>query len=727
MARMKQGADMTANHTAHQGDPDLLKALINPDIVALIGASNTPGRLTARPQSFLTQHGFQGRILPINPRRDQVQGIPALPSLAAHDAARDGVIDHAYILLDTDGAIAAVEDCARAGVRVVSILADGFAETGAEGQAKQDRIAAIARAANMHVIGPNSTGTAHVPSRFICTSNAAFAARNLPAGGLCVLSQSGSLTGMLLSRGATRGVGFSGFASLGNEAVTDIGTYGQWMLDDPATHCFALFMETVRNPDALERFARAAHDQDKPVVAYVIGRSDEGQDLAVSHTGALSGAAGAISGFLRDIGIVEVPVLDALLDAPLALRRARPDPARPRHATVLTTTGGGGGMILDQINAHGVPIAGCGAQTREGLAHTGISLGSGKLIDVTMAGAKAETMSQVVSALLTDPETGVLVVALGSNAQFSPDQAIAPLLAARDAAPEGAAPMVVMPLPHAPESLGILQENDVAGFANVESCAASVAALFAAAPPLEVPELAVPEGVAMAVTGQEVWDEISAGHVFDALGITGPAQAVLPAGATGRALKQAIDALPLTYPLVVKLVSPDLPHKTEAGAVRVNIPTPEALATAIPDMQAAAEAYCPGYRLTGVLVQEMAKGLGEALIGLTRDPRVGPMITLAAGGIWAEVLRDSTIRRAPISLSTARQMISEIKSFAPLRGYRGQPKGDLEALAHALCAVSQLALIPEITEAEINPILIGPEGQGITRLDALIRTKAPET
>ena len=327
-----------------------LQALLSPRRVALIGASDTPTRLTARPQRFLQAQGFAGEIVPVNPRRDSVLGLPAVPSVT-----EAGEIDHAYILLDAGPAIAALEDCARAGVRVVSMLADGFAEAGPEGVARQARIAALAREAGIRLIGPNSTGIVHLRNGFFCTSNAAFAATDIPVGGLTVLSQSGSMTGMLASRGAARGTGFASFASLGNEAVTDVGTLGSILLEDPETDSFALFLETVRDPAALERFARAAHARGKPVVAYVIGQSEDGQQLAVSHTGAMAGARGAISSFLKDIGVIELRVLDALLDAPGALVRAQIDPARPRSATVLTTTGGGGGMVLDQVSARGWP------------------------------------------------------------------------------------------------------------------------------------------------------------------------------------------------------------------------------------------------------------------------------------------------------------------------------------------------------------------------------------
>lgn len=680
-----------------------LTALLSPRRVALIGASDTASRLTARPQQFMTARGFGGEIVPVNPRRDTVLGRPAVVSVL-----EAGPVDHAYILLDADPAIAALHDCARAGVRVVSMLADGFAEAGEAGATRQRRVADIAREAGMTLIGPNSTGLVHVPAGFYCTTNAAFAGA-IPAGGLTVLSQSGSMIGMLASRGAARGIGFSTFVSLGNEAVTDVGRLGLSLLDDPTTTCFALFLETLRNPAGLEAFAREAHARGKPVVAYVIGQSEDGQQLAVSHTGALAGAAGAISCFLRDIGVVEVSILDALLDAPRAMVSARPDPARPRSVTVLTTTGGGGGMVLDQISARGVAVAGCGAQTRQRLAPAGIPLGSGKLVDVTLAGARPEVMQAVVSALLEDPETGVLIAAIGSSAQFQPELTVAPLVAALEAAAAGHAPLAVMPLPHAPDALKMLTDKGIPAFATVESCAESIAALFARTAPVPRGSGGLPEAAIALLdrAAEGVMDEVAAGEVFAALGLAQPGQEILAVGRPASPVK-------LQFPVAAKLVSAALPHKSEAGAIRLGLRDQTELDRAIEDMLA--QVQVP---VTAVLVQEMATGLGEALIGLTRDPVVGPVITLAAGGVLAEVLGDATMRPAPVTEATALEMISDIKSFAPLRGYRGLPEGNLAALALAVSAVSCLAAHPRVIEAEINPVLIGRDG--VLRLDALIR------
>ena len=692
----------------------VLKALVDPESVALVGASATAAKLTARPLTFLRQHGFQGRIVPINPVRSTVLDLPAWPSV------RDipGGVDHAYILVDAEPALAALEDCATAGVKVVSVLADGFAEAGEEGRARQNRLQQIARDAGILLVGPNSTGVVTTRNGFACTTNAAFATDRLLPGRLAVLSQSGSLIGTILSRGQARGTGFSTLISVGNEAAAGIGEMGSLLLDDPETDGFLLFMETIRNRDRLAEFARKAAEQDKPVVAYVIGRSDEGQALSVSHTGALTGSAEAMQAYLRDIGIRQVQTFETLIEAPPALARMKAGSNRPRSVTVVSTTGGGGAMLVDQISARGVAIAGCSAAAQAAFQAGNIPHGHGKLVDLTLAGTKYDTMKKVVSTLLTDPETGLLVIAIGSSAQFNPELAVKPIVDALHEAPAGHAPVMAFPLPQAPESLTLLEAGGVPAFRTVECCAETVELFMH--PPKTVQDAApasLPPTAAdlLQAAPSGTMDEVSAGAVFSALGARRPGQIV-----TGPDCRLP-DELPFAFPVVAKLVSPDLPHKTDAGAIRVNLSDRAALEAAIAGMRRSAESYRPGYRLSGVLVQEMCHGLGEALVGIIRDPLVGPVITLAMGGVMTEIYRDSTVRPAPVSVAAAREMIGEVKGFALFRGFRGKPSGDIEALAHTVSAVSALALSDLVEEAEINPVLIRPQGEGVVLLDALIR------
>jgi acyl-CoA synthetase (NDP forming) len=694
----------------------LLRAMIAPRSVALIGASATVGKLTARPLGFLQAQGYRGRIYPVNPTRTEILGVRAYPTVSAIPEH----VEHAYVMLGAEGAIAALKDCGKAGVRVVSVLADGFAEAGGAGLKRQQELVQIAQDSGILLIGPNSTGVVGVHSGFACTSNAAFRVDAIVPGNIAVLSQSGSLIGTILSRGAARGAAFSNFISVGNEAAVGIGEIGQLLIDDPDTHGFALFMETIRNPDALASFTRAAAKAGKPVVAYMIGRSDEGQALSVSHTGALTGSREAVSAFLQDCGIHQAEHFETLIDAPHALTRCKLPQGRPKAATVVSTTGGGGAMLVDHISHQGVRIAGCSLASRAHLEAQNIPLGLGKLIDVTLAGTKYDVMKEVISTLIADPETGVLVVAIGSSAQFNPELAVQPIIDAVAEAGVDAAPVMAFPLPHAPESLAMLRAGGVPAFQSIEACVETLAFLMqegrisgSSITPV------LPDAVSALIAGMDsrVLDEVKSGAVFEALGIPRPQQIILRDG------DAAPDALPFDFPVVAKLISPDLPHKTEARAIRVGLVDKPALECAIAEMKTAAETYTAGYAREGVLIQEMLSGVGEVLVGLTVDPLVGPVVTVGVGGVMTEIYRDTAVRPAPVSVDGARDMLGEIKGMTLLRGFRGKPAGDLGALAQAIAAISTLALHPRIFEAEINPLLVGETGQGVILLDSLIRLK----
>ncbi len=695
--------------------------LVAPRVVALVGVSDGAGKLSGRPFHFCRQHGFAGQIYIVNPRRDTVLGETAYPSVVAIPAP----VDHAYLLVGTGLVEAALDDCIAAGVKVVTVLADGFAEAGDDGRARQARLVAKANAAGIMLIGPNSMGVVNSSTGFVCTTNAAFKTAALLPGRLAVLSHSGSLIGTLLSRGTVRNIGFSHFVSLGNEAQSCVGTVGLTLVDNPDIDGFALFLETMRNPKAFARFAAAAHSLGKPVVAYVLGKSSEGQALSVSHTGALIGEAAAVGAFLRHHHIAEVSQLDALFEAP-ALMLQKPRLAdRPRVATVLTTTGGGGAMLVDQLSLRGVALAGLGPDSADFFRRNDIPFGSGKLVDVTLAGAQYDVMKAAITQLITDATTGLLVVAIGSSAQFNPELAVKPIIDAVAENP-GAAPVAAFPLPHAPDSMAMLQAAGIPAFGGVESAADTIALFLADDTGHDEPDRLPPDvaqKIAALITAHSagaVLDEVDAGDIFAGLGIKAP-PAILIADNPVKAddLDTVLDDAGVAYPVVAKLVSPDLPHKTEYGAVTLNIMTGDALETAMTTMRAHVAHRAPHAQIEGVLIQSMVTGLGEALVGFRRDNLVGPVVTVGAGGVMAEIYRDVAIRPAPVSVQTARQMLDEVKGFALLRGYRGRPVGDLDALARLVAAVSQLAAFDAVAEAEINPVLV--RADGVVRLDALIR------
>jgi acyl-CoA synthetase (NDP forming) len=683
---------------------NLREALFSPRSVAIVGQSDDAGKTAGRPLKFLRQMGYAGRVYPINPRRETVLGERAWPSLAALPEAPD----HAYIVTPTEAAIAAVEDCGRRGVKVATVLADGFAEAGSAGLEREKRLRETRERTGIRIVGPSSLGVIDLRSKAMLTANAAFDEKELPVGRIFAASHSGSLIGALLTRGKARGIGFAGLVSVGNEVDLSLGEICAATLDDPGIDGYMLFLETMRHADALRRFALEAAARGKPILAYKLGRSAAARELAVTHTGALAGEDDVADAFLADCGIARVDTFEALIEGLPLIARVLPAARRRQgRVGVVTTTAGGATMVVDPLASRGVTIEQASAATLARLAAAGIEVKPARLIDLTIAGARYDTMKAALDILLAAPEFDLVLAVVGSSSRSEPEKTVRPII---DSAGAGK-PLAAFLVPDAPEALAALSRAGVPNFRTPEACADAVAAALARRPPrLTAARCASPP----AGEGR-VLDEIAAGALIDRLGI-----ALAPAVAIDAGSAQA-PSLPFPYPVAVKVLSAEIAHKTDVGGVVLGVGDGEALLAAIEKIRADVAERKSGAEVTRVLVQPMLAGLGEVLIGYRVDRDVGPLVMVAVGGVLAEIVRDRSLRLAPVDLSTAREMIAELRGLTPLAGYRGKPKGDLDALAQAVVALSRLADDPGVAEAEINPLIVRPAGQGVIAVDALVK------
>jgi acyl-CoA synthetase (NDP forming) len=680
----------------------LAKALLSPTSVALVGVSDDTSKTGGRPLQYLRRSGFKGALYPINPKRTTVQGEQSWASLAALPE----VPEHVFVLAPTESVVETARECARLGVKVLTILASGFSEAGAEGMAREQALREICASSSLRLLGPSSLGVVNPRNGLILTANAAFAEPDLPVGKVLVASHSGSMIGALVSRGKVRGVGFAGLISVGNEVDLSIGEICMSTLDDPAIEGYLLFLESMRHGAELQAFARAARRVGKPVIAYKLGRSAAAAEMATTHTGAIAGEDDVADAFLKDLGIARVGILEALLETfPLAKRI--PLESAPKRVGVVTTTGGGAAMVVDQLGVRNVVVEPPSAVTLARLEQAGLPCTPGRVLDLTLAGTKYETMKSALEILLTAPEFDLVLAVVGSSARFQPNLAVKPIIeSARQPKP-----LAAMLVPDAPEALASLTAEGVPCFRTPEACADAIAAVFsrrqASQEALSQPHYGAPT---------QSLSEAQAYGVLDQLGVTHAPTAVR------RFDGRVTSALPFAFPVVAKVCSADIPHKTEVGGVLLNIRDEQELEVALATLQCNLREKAPGVTCDEVLVQPMLKGLGEVLVGYRIDPEAGPIVMLAAGGIWAEVAKDRSIRLAPVTVETAREMVTEVNALKTLTGLRGKTRGDLEALARAVSALSQLAMRPDlrIVEAEVNPLLILPEGQGVTAVDSLI-------
>ncbi len=683
---------------------NLRDALFSPRSVAIVGQSDDASKAAGRPLKFLRRIGYAGRIYPVNPRRDTVLGERAWPALAALPEPPE----HAYIVTPTEAAVAAVEECGRLGVKVATVLADGFAEAGAEGIAREARLRETCARTGIRIVGPSSLGVVDLRTRVMLTANAAFDEKDFPLGRIFAASHSGSMIGALMSRGKARGTGFAGFVSVGNEVDLSLGEICAATLDDPDIDGYMLFLETMRHADTLRRFALSAAERGKPIIAYKLGRSDAARELAVSHTGALAGEDDIADQFLKSCGIARVDTLEGLIEGLPLLSRV---PAAARGARkrvgVVTTTAGGATMVVDPLASRAVTVEPASAATLARLAAAGIEVKPARLVDLTIAGARYETMKAALDILTAAPEFDLVLAVIGSSARTQPETTVRPVIDSAGAA----RPLAAFVVPEAPEALAMLSRAGVPNFRTPEACADAIAAALSRQPPRPLPA----RSAAPVASGGPILDEFAAGALLDRLGIARAPSVALEVGIA------AAPPLPFAYPVAVKVLCVEIAHKTDVGGVALGVADGEALLAAIQNIAATVAERRPGARVARVLAQPMVSGLGEVLLGYRVDRDVGALIMVAAGGVLTEIARDRSLRLAPIDLATAHEMIAEVRSLIALAGYRGRPAGDLDALARAMVALSQLADDANIAEAEINPLIVRPAGEGVVAVDALVK------
>ena len=700
-------ADAAGAATA-PADRPLADCLFRPRSVAIVGASGDPKKNNGRPQRYLSKHGYPGPVYPVNPAYETLLGVPCYPALTAVGRP----IDHALVMVPGPAVEAVIEDCIAAAIPCATIFTGGFAESGAEGAARQRRLVARAREGGLRLLGPNSLGVVNTHLPMTLSANAVLEREALPAGRFGLVSQSGSLIGALVSRGQARGIHFSTLVSVGNESDLSVGTVAGMMVDDPETDVVILFLETLRDRAALEAMALKAQAAGKPVMAYVLGRSELGQSLAQSHTGALAGRTLAMDAFLRDLGILRVNLFESLIETPPLLAGRRAPGAR--RVAVVTTTGGGGAVVADHLGDKGLEVVPPPAPLRQALADQGLEIGDSRIVDLTMAGTREETVTTCLETLIDSPTVDAVVMVVGSSSEFHPELAVKPLTKWAKAAK----PVVAFLFPNAERSLSLLAEAGIAAFRTPEACADALNAYLRWTPPRR--RASVPLNAAV---GQELGrhdaaatlNERDALALFSALGVpVADCRSMAPEGPA---------PADIAYPVVAKILSPEIAHKSDLGGVAVNIPDAAALLDAARRIHDTVAAARPEARLDGILVQPMAQGLAEAIVGIHMDPLAGPIVMVGVGGVLAEVYQDLAIRLAPVDRDEALAMIREVKGLAPLFGARGHPKGDVEALARSVAALSMLAADPggAVPEAEINPLIVMGEGRGAVAVDGWAR------
>jgi acyl-CoA synthetase (NDP forming) len=717
-----------------------LDALFRPQSVAIVGASNDPNKVGGRPLAFLKKAGWAGRILPVNPTAREVQGIAAFASLEAIE----GGIDQAIIAVPAAQVLATVRQCIARGVRALQVFSSGFGE-GPDAAQGQLQLQAMAREAGVRILGPNSLGLFNAVDGFFGTFATALDGAWPRAGGIGVATQSGAFGSYFFGMAQQRGLGFSHFVATGNEADVDVADCIAFLAQDAATRLIVMAVEGCKDGRKLEAALHQARAAGKPVLAMKVGVSTAGAQAAATHTGALAGEDRVFDAVLRGCGAHRAGSLQELVDAAHVATAGPLPPAR--SLLVVTTSGGIGVLAADAAEAFGLALPAIDNAALAAIEQIAPLAGGRNPVD-TSAGILGDlaAYARIAGHALASQPCGAVLCYLAHVPRNAAHwaQLRAPLYALRAAYPQIAFAVVAL------ADAAVEADLQAHGFATFTDPTAAVRALAACAPMHVIAGLTRnpaghviagltrnPDGAGISAAPVPAWMPGRARHDnqgSDALPLIGDLstetaakQALATHGITfapERAVRDAGQAAAagraLGYPVVLKIVSPDIAHKTEAGGVQLGIQDEDTLRAALPAMQARVEARCPGARLEGFLVARQLTGGVEILVGTKTDPAFGPVVTVAAGGVLAELIDDICVRPAPVDAATALQMLHSLRIARLLQGWRGAPPCDMEALAQQVATLSQIAWASRghIASIDLNPVLALPDGA--YALDALV-------
>jgi len=699
--------------------PHPLDSFFAPESIALIGASRDLEKIPGRLLSMLRKNEYPGKIYPINPNYGDIDGLKCCKTIAEVGAP----IDLAVIIIPARAVVGALEECAAAGVKNCLIISSGFAEEGGDSAAMQDRIVAIAKRTGMRISGPNAEGFMSEVQKVAATFSPTVDVKpgHVPLVAtkrrVAVVAQSGGIGFAIKHRAKALGVAISYCVSAGNESDLGAGEFLDYMVQDASTDVIMLFIEGIRDVDKFLEAARRAADARKPVIVTKVGRSGAGQRAAASHTASMAGWSAAYDAVFAKYGFIVSNDMDEAVTI-AAVLASNPLPKGDRVG-VLTVSGGGGIWGADSVSMQGlqVPVLSAGVQAK--IKQRMPSYGAaGNPIDVTAQGVSSGGLQKTIELLDGSDEVDATLVVLSLSSEtrmWFKEAELKPVISAQNK------PVVfysyTLPSDFARRELAKSGVVVLSGLTHVGVAMRRLLdySRFRLAPAADAASLPARD-LSAHLEAPKLSEADSKALLRDA-GISLPEEVLV---AERDALDAAIERV--GFPLVMKIQSPDIAHKSEVGGVRVNIIAKGEAFSAYWELLESAQKHRPNAAIQGVLMSPMAKKGVEIIIGTLNDATFGAMIMVGLGGITTELFRDVIYRPAPVSADEAASMLSDLKAATLLRGFRGAPKADVAALSKLISQVSVLAarLQDQVAEMELNPVLVHPEGLGVTIVDALV-------
>lgn len=693
-----------------------LHLLFNPRSIAVVGASDKPASIGARTvDNLLTHSRYAGEVYLVSTTKAEIAGRACHRSVADLPATPDVAV----IVVPASAVLEVVGQCADRGVKFAVVLTSGFSETGDAGRALEEEMVAIARRGGMRVYGPNCPGLCNVNGRLGLTFSPSFP-HDLRPGPIGIATQGGGL-GRNVMQAMERGIGVAAWSSSGNEADLQVADFIDYMAEAPDIKVIVALIEGFKDGQRFVDAARKAARLGKPIVALKVGRSEYGAKAAASHTASITGSAEVNSAAMRQLGVIEVDDIDELVDTAWLLARQLPQTAE--DVAVYCSSGGAAALTADMIGQYGLGMATFTEATKEALRS---QLPSYAAIDnpVDTTAAVISNPELIDSTLLTvcrDPNVGIVV--LPSSIDYGKVTVVTAQASVRA---QQHSPVPLLPIWMSDRLGEAFRVYADAGMVPARSVGKAIKAVrrwvdhgrwrreahhMAWAP---WPSL----GQAVSDAPARPMSEGDAKAWLSEHGLP------VPVHALARHRDEAIThATQMGFPVVAKVASGDITHKTDVGGVRLGLQNADAVGKAWDAIMASVEAKAPGARIDGLLVERMAAAGGvETFVGVSRDPVFGHVLTFGLGGVYVEIFKDVARRLLPLQREEAHAMVREIRSFALLDGARGRPKADVEALVDLLLAVSDFVgrHRAQIQELDLNPVWVGPAGQGVQVLDAVI-------
>ena len=684
--------------------------ILHPRSVAVFGASDSTDKFGGRIMHFLVRHGFAGDVYPINPRRREVAGHPAYPSIGAVPAPPDVAI----LAVPADTLVQSVMEAAAAGVGCCVIISTGFAEVGAEGMARQAALVEVSGATGMRLIGPNCMGLVVPHHRLALCSSVVLDTDQLRDGCISLVSQSGALMVSVFDRAGTDGIGFRHCVSVGNQVDVEICDVLEYLIADAGTEAICVYVEGLLDGGRFRRAAAAAREGGKPLLVVKTGRTEAGVVSARSHTASLAGSFEVFEAICREEGAVIAHDPDDMVRAAHFLVRHR----RPRRGgiAILSTSGGGAGIACDRVSELGLLQAALSEETRAALGELLLPPQANNPVDLggRRAPENVEISGEVARLLFDDPNVAYGLAILTSMPFFAKRSR---LIAESAQAIDKPVMIVFTPGAAADGPREALREIGQFYFDRPED-ALRVLALLAEHDALKAeprPPVTRPAGLPSAMPGSGPLSAAEATRWLRSYGVSVARDAIV---STPEAAAEA--AARLGFPVVLKAVARDVVHKSELGAVRLGLSSPAEVAAAAREMAARLAQFTPPVRLEGYLLQETVSGETEVIVGARHDLQFGPVVLVGLGGIAVEILKDVALAPAPVTPARARRMLDSLAAAPLFHGARERPPLDVGAVADVVSRISWLAadLGPRLVDFEVNPLIVRANGEGAIAVDS---------